>query len=343
MPSPVAVLSAAHTGCLPLRSSGGSEGNKAGSKAGGTRCFVLQKSPLRAVFSAGTQAANKARVVLWRWLGEPWLRREVGPSNGPNPGSREICTLPTPPSPEGLQGEALLGAVVRQQWSQEFTGSPQHCCHIPGGFAGFGCTVFTALVCPLLFGERQHVSKNKFTVALFDPLSFNLLDRDCPSWGRKYPLPALLWGLISPLLKPFHQLLGRSFHFWYTPCFGLGPCFGLRAQLTPKCSPEKAGTQCVPPVPPPQPAPDPSKLFSCNVQPFSCSSTCKDPCNPQPAASSAGLMLEQGVPQELVTTGTSVKCFISCPFPKMFVLEKMKNYKLSASKCDSEELWAHTI
>lgn len=84
----------------------------------------------------------------------------------------------------------------------------------------------------------------------------------------------------------------------------------------PKHSPGNAGTWreragVCPHVPLLQPAPAPFQLFPCNLQLFLCSSACKDPCKPpQHAASSAGLTLERGVPWELVTTGTSVKCFI---------------------------------
>lgn len=206
------------------------------------------------------------------------VRREVGPSNQPilAPGRS------APPSPEGLRGKLCWGL-----WFG--SGGPRGLQVLPSTVATFPgvCRVWVYGIHSAGFAHLYSIYKYKFTVALSDPLSFHLLDRDCPSWGRKHPLPALLWRLISPLLKPFHQLLGRSFSFWCTPCFGLGPCFGLRGQLTLKCSPENASARRVPPVPQPQPAPDPSKLFSCNVRPFPCSSTCKDPCNP-PACSELG-------------------------------------------------------
>ena len=148
------------------------------------------------MFSAGTQAANKARVVLWRWPARPCraVRHRATAALSPGCTARSVpATVPSWPRgglrlsvssrPRGTHGEGLLGAVVQQQWSQGVTGSPQHCCLIPGVFAWFGCMVFTAhlwgvfagvncsaelWVCQLLFGGRQHVYQYRFTVALLE-------------------------------------------------------------------------------------------------------------------------------------------------------------------------------
>lgn len=144
---------------------------------------------MRLVFSAGTQAANKAKVVLWRWLAWPCKAIAVlspGCTARSFPAAflswpRGDLHLPTSSRPRRTHEEGLLGAVVWQQWSRQVTGSSQHCSRIPGIFAGFGCTVFTACLwgvlgvincsaelwaCQLLFDGKQHVYKSRFTAAL---------------------------------------------------------------------------------------------------------------------------------------------------------------------------------
>lgn len=92
MASPIAVLLAVHTGCLLLRSSRGFQGKEEDNKAGVKSYFILQKSPMMVVFSAGTQAAKPGWFCrgAWHRCAEPsraeqqqHLHRRVGPSNSP--------------------------------------------------------------------------------------------------------------------------------------------------------------------------------------------------------------------------------------------------------------------
>jgi len=145
---------------------------------------------MSAVFSAATQAADKAGVVLWRW--SAWPRRAIwnraAAALGPGCMARlDPATVPSWPwghlqssissQPGASRGEVLLGAVVPQWWSQGVTSSPQRCCRIPGalgihgvpGKCAWGVNSSAELwVCHILTGGWQHVYKYRFTVALFE-------------------------------------------------------------------------------------------------------------------------------------------------------------------------------
>lgn len=212
MPSPAAVSSAVHAGCLLLRSSRRFRGKEGESKAEGKSCFVLQKSPTRVVFSAGTQAANKASGGLAEVAGAAMQSHPAQSSGSARHGCMarsasctgpgEISTYPSPPSPEGLTRKVSWGPWFGSSGPGDLQVPPSIAAASWGFLCGLGvqrsrCAQEGCLGGLIVQQSSGFTSFYLVGVSTFTntdlqspclrPLSCHLLEREHPSWGRKNP------------------------------------------------------------------------------------------------------------------------------------------------------------